>query len=369
MGQADPVSLTAQSLAPTDPGQPTLASVTPRGELPDALFFDRKSNSKNHSQPRVAWLIDVVGMELDVGIEELDQGGAPLGVQDSYGLPLFSSEGDDYRQTMLAPPGNSLIQQPEHTQPPIAGPSASSNFSLDATPFSFNRSQRIPDLQTPQRSGQSNVAGCSCLGDLLGVMQHLDEDAFKITTLAMDQVLQLQKWIIFQCCRPLDCSSCLGQATVTTVLCDRLTEMFECLYKRLKVPAPNAIPEPPTDGSSVGSPWSHQSAVSATSAPVAAQLFDSTGQAASRAACNPILFSQEFRNQYSDEEQIHMIRVLLRLQIRNFRQLLLRLQDTIDVAANQARKSKVKSLKDRLTKASTDLDNALHSVLQSLSVG
>jgi hypothetical protein len=80
------------------------------------------------------------------------------------------------------------------------------------------------------------------------------------------------------------------------------------------------------------------------------------------------MFSDGFRNQYSDEEQVHMIRVLLRLQSRNFHKLLLRVERTNQVAASQARRAKVESMMARLARASADIENAWRAVFRGLAI-
>lgn len=59
-----------------------------------------------------------------------------------------------------------------------------------------------------------------------------------------------------------------------------------------------------------------------------------------------------------------MIQVLLKLQLRDFRALLVRLDGVIQIAGSEARRSKVKSLMLRLGRAATEIDNALRVVLQ-----
>lgn len=65
-----------------------------------------------------------------------------------------------------------------------------------------------------------------------------------------------------------------------------------------------------------------------------------------------------------------MIRVLLKLQMRNFRGLLLRLDRNVSHLTlnhtNEARKSKVKSLMERLALAEAGIDNALRSKFQEI---
>lgn len=64
-----------------------------------------------------------------------------------------------------------------------------------------------------------------------------------------------------------------------------------------------------------------------------------------------------------------MIRVLLKLQTRNFRGLLLRLDGNVSYFpshSNEARRAKVKSLLARLSMAEAGIENALRSRLQEL---
>jgi hypothetical protein len=254
---------------------------------------------------------------------------------------------------------------------------------------SFPQAQPRP---TPDITAQES---CSCLTDLVRVVQQLDDDEFHLTTMSLDQVLQLQKWLIFQCCKPLDCPSCLDLSathTMRLIICDRLTEMFECIHLRVKrggamlvgqsSDSSNQSMSSPPDSVSTQSdsqssfylgPVFQQQSESlfpaAGPGPLPSQLFcGSSGRAASKAECNPLMFSDGFRNQYSDEEQVHMIRVLLRLQSRNFHKLLLRVERTSQVAASQARGAKVESMMARLAKASADIENAWRVVFRGLTI-
>ncbi|KAL1988060.1 hypothetical protein VTN96DRAFT_1091 [Rasamsonia emersonii] len=204
------------------------------------------------------------------------------------------------------------------------------------------------DLSRDDSTSWNSSLGCPCIHSTVRVVQQLDDDDFRITALSLDQVVQLQKWIISQCGKPLDCPNCRFLPTVHTVLviiCDRLSEMFECISKRIKRANQRLS----------GQASSEESTESAE--PCAAD-------SSRNANCNPDLFSSEFQNTYSDEEQVHMIRVLLKLQLRNFRALLVRLDGVIQIAGSEARRSKVKSVMLRLGRAATEIDNALRVVLQ-----
>ena len=293
--------------------------------------------------------------------------------------------------------GSSDTHQPNNSPQDVYGtrscalPQANFPVSNTTTPDQ----PTIPPAQPGALLGFSPVANpsqnsqppCSCLSDLVRVVQQLDDDEFHITTMSLDQVLQLQKWLVFQSCKPLDCPNCLDLPTLHTVrliLCDRLTEMFECIHLRIKRagtiilsqtssqssgPSIASTPSPSLD-SSYSAAHMQPSTAAIGSGPLPAQLFcGSSGRAANTAACNPLMFSDDFRAQYSDEEQVHMIRVLLRLQMRNFKKLLLRVEQTSQVVASTARQAKVKSMMVRLAKAAVDIEGALRVVFQGLAVG
>ncbi|KAL2159567.1 hypothetical protein VTH06DRAFT_2136 [Thermothelomyces fergusii] len=260
-------------------------------------------------------------------------------------------------------------------------------------------------------TSQNSTPSCSCLSDLVRVVQQLDDDEFRITTLSLDQVLHLQKWLIFQCCKPLDCADCLDPPAVHTVrliVCDRLTEMFECIHSRIKragaVLASQQVSDPGRHSTSTSSSLPSSSTSSSFSScssssssqspgsprsvpqpqpppwssaavgpgPLPAQLFcGSSGRAASTVACNPLMFSDDFRSRYSDEEQVHMIGALLRLQVRDFRKLLLRLEGETarEGVHSQARRSRIQSMTARLAKAAADIEDALRLVSRVWSTG
>lgn len=222
----------------------------------------------------------------------------------------------------------------------------------------------------------NNVLACSCLGDTLDIVQKLDDDAFQLRTLAFDHVLKLQKWLIFHCCKPLDCDKCtnlLQTYTIILIICDRVAEMFKCLSRRIKLPLPN--PTEAGDLRSIETPDMTTPSSSGTlprdKTPLqdesTAQLFDSfSGDAGIATPCNPEMFSPEFRAQYSYDEQLHMIRVLTKIQVRNFNQLLVRISELQQTQQSQARFGKIMSLIKRLQEAGASMDESFQSMLQSL---
>jgi hypothetical protein len=188
-------------------------------------------------------------------------------------------------------------------------------------------------------------------------VQQLDDDEAQIRAMSLDQVLQLLKWLVFQCCKPLDCPTCPDPSAIHTVrlmLCDRLAEFFECVHLRIK--RVGAILTGSCDDPCIASASSNR-------------LCESSGLAANMATCSTLLFSDDFRTKYSDEEQIHMIRVLWRLQTRNYHKLLLRVEGASHTAANPARQSKVKTLMARLSRAAMESEEALRVVIRCWSLG
>ncbi|KAL2128846.1 hypothetical protein VTI74DRAFT_8578 [Chaetomium olivicolor] len=308
-------------------------------------------------------LVEGLGMDM----EELGRDGAPIEVRSGMSSINMSS----------------INRRSSDTHQPNKSPQ-------DATPLSQAQAWALSGVPPPPNPNPTTPAPCSCLSDLVRVVQQLDDDEFHITTMSLDQVLRLQKWLVFQCCRPLDCPKCSDLSSIHTVrliICDRLTEMFECIHLRIK--RAGAILTGQSSDSSTQSttsslspdshsapshhsrhPVSQPPAAMVGSGPLPAQLFcSSSGRPANTAACNPLMFSDDFRNQYSEEEQVHMISVLLRLHIRNFQNLLLRVEHMSEAAVSQARRSKVKSMMVRLSKATMDIEGALRVVFQCLSTG
>ncbi|KAK7742001.1 hypothetical protein SLS53_004585 [Cytospora paraplurivora] len=225
----------------------------------------------------------------------------------------------------------------------------------------------MPTTASLAMSRETSPSTCSCMQDTVRVVQQLEDDDFRITTLTLDKVVQLQKRLVSQCLSALDCRSCRSPGDVQTVLliiCDRLAEMFECIHRRLqklgqriaaRSPASFALPTPPGE----------EQPGTATSS---GQLFCGTsGGYASNAECNPGLFLPEMQAMYSEQEQVHLIKALLRLQMDNFQELLDRVSSASQASVSQARRLKIRSQMARLSKARADIDNATQAVLQLFS--
>lgn len=220
----------------------------------------------------------------------------------------------------------------------------------------------VVDPATDPAGSWAKTDGCSCMHNAVRVVQQLDDDDFHITKLSLGQVLQLQKWIIAQCYKPLDCVTCKFLPTVHTVLviiCDRLTEMFECIHKRIQ--KANRRISGLTD-------WSDES-TSASSDSLSSnervgELYCTSSHGeAGKANCNPELFSTDFLATYTTEEQVHIIRVLLKLQVRNYRALLMRVGNASQITGSEARQAKIKSMIIRLGRAASNIDSSLQALM------
>lgn len=241
------------------------------------------------------------------------------------------------------------------------GDPASMLFS-DGQPGIPDASVPSPDgpsfsVPTPESTAGSSSSSCACISDLLRTIQQMDDDEFGLASLATDQVIQVQKYLTFQCFKPLSCRYCSDSSTASTLmfgLCDRLTEFFECMGRRLDRTRLFL------DGKDAyGSDLPIDKTVART------QVFCGTsGQPAEWAQCNLIVFSDEFRSQYSNEEQLHMIKVLLELQIRNYRSLLEKLGAIPHVKNTPARKARVDLMRERLVKATGDIDRAWAGIME-----
>lgn len=292
---------------------------------------------------------------------------------------------------------------------PFAPSSIDTAMSFESLLRNVESPGSLSDLLPHTANSASGATGaCTCTNDLLRIVQQFDDDDFGLQALSLDEVMKLQKWILFQCCQPLDCLSCQALPAIHTILliiCDRLAEVFECMHKRIRRANQQLTPASSSEHSSgaglstgekaagIGmgegnaggsgrhspgssnitsqTPGSGSSRDGGLEQPTFGNLFcASTGIPASESVCNPNLFPPDFQRGYSDEEQVHMIRVLLKLQMRNFRGLLLRLDRNVSHLTlnhtNEARKSKVKSLMERLALAEAGIDNALRSKFQEI---
>ncbi|KAK6079476.1 hypothetical protein SCUP234_05645 [Seiridium cupressi] len=206
---------------------------------------------------------------------------------------------------------------------------------------------------------------CSCTQDLIQIIQQLDDDHFRITTLTLGEVVQLRKRLIAQCDKSIRCLACNETGTIHSlviIICDRLTEMFECTHKRVRR-VHHIITQNDKDKSSLETMDSVD-----LEDELRGQLFCSaTGQMAGRAPCNLKLFQSGPQNSFSNEEQLHMIEALLKLQTASFQNLLINLENSGQAVGNTARQSKVNSLITRLDRAARNTSEELQHISRVLS--
>jgi hypothetical protein len=138
--------------------------------------------------------------------------------------------------------------------------------------------------------------------------------------------------------------------------------MFECIHKRIKrVNQSITQLESPASSSGTASSVDIEEQLSG-------QLFCSTtGQMAARAPCNLTLFQPGPQHSFSNEEQLHMIEALLKLQIAGFKSFLTNVWKSGQAVGNQARQSKVNSLLMRLDKAASNITEELRRTSHALS--
>ncbi|KAF4547723.1 Hypothetical protein D9617_37g012490 [Elsinoe fawcettii] len=231
--------------------------------------------------------------------------------------------------------------------------------STDGSGSAHGISGPIPGLMlnvnASVEDNRSQWLGCSCVNNALGVIQQLDDDHYRLASLSLDQVIQLQKWIHKTSEACLTCETCKHDPkalTVTVIICERLMDMFECIHRRIDQ-ATRSVSNGRIDSADLV----HMMMEEPLGVP------DSSSDDAGDSRCNTALFSSDFQTMYSGEEQVHMMRVLLRLQMRNLHDNLTKLKDTFDSKANRARRQKIASLLNRFSKAATAIEASLQDLL------
>lgn len=221
------------------------------------------------------------------------------------------------------------------------------------------------------------------MDSILSIVQKLDDDEFHLRSLSVDQVLKLQKWMVFKCLAPLQCQKCGQDArTQSTILviCERMVEMFQCLSTRLTRLRQDfdlylqrngieafeilQLPESLSDNSTsleAPPPGDHDQAHGTTT-----WLYDGvTGEAGASMICTIHLFSEDFRAQYSGDEQCRMIGVLLRMQIDNCARLLQRLGSLS--ASQPARTGRIRAMERRLRDQEKTTEESLEAISLAFS--
>ncbi|KAI9163872.1 hypothetical protein HJFPF1_05500 [Paramyrothecium foliicola] len=282
---------------------------------------------------------------------------------------IETTEGIDVVDTLqpARPPGAA------DSPPPQTFSDNSESLSQDVT---LDATTTPGSDQSNQSSKSGDGSQCSCIDDLLDIVQKLDDDEFNVRSLTFDQVLKLQKYLLFQCLQPMSCRNCSHIPRVHTlilVICDRVTWMFQCLSRRLSniQPAPIlAASSHEAQASAEGSPasfFSFKTMPTDSSDWNTSQIFDrDSGRPSIAVVCNAELFSDSFRDQYSAEEQFLMIQALARIQIRNFKQLLNRVHEMPQSQRSQARLGRIQALNDRLAGSATVMEESFQSVIQDM---
>src|SRR5687768_9167830 len=177
-----------------------------------------------------------------------------------------------------------------------------------------------PSATVPSSTG--SATGCSCTQNVVQVLSNIEEDQFKLTQLSLDQVVQLQKWLMYQCCTALECPQCHGERSVHTILvliCERILLMYECSAARIAKAAHIHSAEgtrrvPPKGTDDYASYYSPESN---------GVLFCGiSGVPMETAPCQGGICSPEQGSQYSIEEQVCMVHALMKLHMKSFRSLL-----------------------------------------------
>ncbi|KAL6857467.1 hypothetical protein ACO1O0_004903 [Amphichorda felina] len=230
-----------------------------------------------------------------------------------------------------------------------------------------------PPAEPPARIAKRR----NCVDNTLHLIQRLDDDEFCLKKLSVDQLLKLQKYLVFQCVQPLQCNQCAsntGAQGAVLIVCGRIINMSECLSNRLKrllnglsmsaqkdrisvfeiLQRPDILHAPDEDFTNDN----HEGSTA---------LFNGqTGQAGYVAKCTLHLFSPEFRGQYSSDEQCQMIQVLARMQIDNCARLLKRLGSMCG-SHHQARSERIRAMEKRLQDAGSSTDESLEAISQAFS--
>ncbi|KAL7781911.1 hypothetical protein V8C43DRAFT_297253 [Trichoderma afarasin] len=276
------------------------------------------------------------------------------GVQDTAApgsaTPLHTTDcSADFGRVCAAPTSSTLLKSPLQS-------TGLTPLARQVTP-PIQESGGVPDSFCSYKT-------CCCMENSVTVLQRLEDDEFRITELSIEGVVQLQKWVMFQCCLALDCPICclLPQVqALIVVICDRLTEIFECLCKRLH----NSVAELNELESLESQPLPSTSIVTGSSSTNRqSQLYcSSTRGPAELASCNSAIFSDIHGENYIPQEQLHMMRGLLNLQIEYFRNLLKRVNGVSQVSGSEARQAKVKTMMARLEIADTKINHVLSLVL------
>lgn len=206
---------------------------------------------------------------------------------------------------------------------------------------------------TPFLSGsRDNSDSCTCSQIVVQVLSNIERDVFKLAQLSVDEVVQLQKWLMYQCCTALYCPKCSSSQAVHTIvvlICERVLLMYECLAARMRrAVEEQGLAGAATDGEDYASYYSPKQPNT---------LFSSiTGQPLERARCEGGIYMSKGSNAFSSEEQLCMVHSLVKLHSSSFRSLLEWLGRMSREAGNEAQQGKVMAFDERLTLAVATFD-------------
>lgn len=208
-------------------------------------------------------------------------------------------------------------------------------------------------LDAPSDTPSSGTAdSCSCTKNVVRVLNNIEEDHFRLLSLSLDQVVQLQKWLMFQCCTALDCPRCHADEAVHTIIhliCNRVLQIFECAARRTVKIARSAGRLPDSGQSDMDDfqPSGLHSSVS--------------GEDMDTGLCTGGICLDETGMVYSVEEQMCMVSALMKLQIRSFHGLL---DWVAGLSLNSvAKKARIAALKQRLIKAADCIEQSVNAMV------
>jgi hypothetical protein len=370
-------------------------SNTPSLQGEDKPGTDASSNGRNSSPLDNGSLDDGGGAENGSGAKET----VPTDTLDFYpgldhfdpyvDMALFAAPGDGPngpQPDQAHPAGPDMVGNFMHTmaasQPGVSVPAISQVY---ATHGLGRQALYAAHEASPQSTAAYSVTGsassassrgsCSCVENTVRIVQQLENDEFRLITMPMDGVMQLVRWVVSECRAAVQCRNCTALPTARTmvvIICDRVAEMFQCLHRRIRRVnerlSAQAMADMPLAGFWSALAPKDPNADDTTRPPspdsAAPQLFCSITEAdAGKAMCNPLLFADHVHGTYSDEEQVHMISSLLRLQMNNVNDLLNKLAGVALAAGSHAHAAKVKSMQARMTQSGADIDTAFGATL------
>lgn len=201
----------------------------------------------------------------------------------------------------------------------------------------------------PSSSASFETSLCTCPQNVVDVLSSIERDVFRLSKLSVDEVVQLQKWLMYQCCTALYCPKCSSSQVVHTIvvlICERILLMYECLATRMG----HAV----YDQGLAVAPDEEDDHTSNYAARQHGTLFSSAnGQPLERARCEGGIYMSSGGDVFSSEEQLCMVHSLVKLHAGSFRGLLEWLGRTSRETGNEAQQGKLAAFENRLAWAVT----------------